>query len=67
MSCWPWGERGVLWVKRGVWAKSGVWGRKEVFGGVKGCLGYIFFSTKVPGRDKAGPACPGESRLTNTT
>ena len=50
-------------------AKSGVWGRKAVFGGgVKACLGYIYFLlTKVPGRDKAGPACPGESSLTKTT
>ena len=62
MSCWPWCQGGVWLVKGGVWgekgclvAKSGIWGRKRVFGI------YIFFSTKVPGRDKACPACPGES------
>ena len=54
-------------MKRGVWgekgclvAKSGIWGRKGVFG----IYIYIFFNKS---RDKAGPACPGESRLTNTT
>ena len=53
----------------GCWGKKGCLVRKAVFGGIKGCLGYIyiFFSTKVPGKDKAGPACPGESRSTNTT
>ena len=35
--------------------------------GAKAVFGIYFFSTKVPGRDKAGPACPGESRLTNAT
>ena len=49
-------------------AQKGVWGRKAVFGGVKVCLGYIYFLlTNVPGRDKAGPACPGDSGLTKTT
>ena len=31
MRCWPWGERGVWWVKRVLGAKSGVWWRKAVF------------------------------------
>ena len=49
MKCWPWGERGVWWMKRGVCGEKGVWGRKAVFGGVKVCLGYIYFLlTNVP-------------------
>ena len=54
------GERGVWGEKGCLVAKSGVWGRKGVFGI------YIFFIKSSLG-DKAGPACPGESRLTNTT
>ena len=38
IRCWPWGERGVWWVKRGIWGEKGVWWRKAVFGGAKGCL-----------------------------
>ena len=48
-------------------SQKGIWGQKGEFGGRKGVFGIYFFSTKVPGRDKAGPACPGESRLTNAT
>ena len=33
MRCWPWGERGVWWVKRGCL------GGKGVFDGEKRCLG----------------------------
>ena len=39
-------------------AKRGVWWRKAVFGGVKGYLGYIFFSTKVPWGTKQVPRVP---------
>ena len=54
MRCWPWGERGVWWVKRGVGAKRDVWWRKAVFGGI-----YLyFFQQKSLGGTKQVPRVP---------
>ena len=52
MRHWPWGERGVWWVNRGVWGEKGCLVAKS------GCLGYIFFSTKVPWGTKQVPRVP---------